>query len=169
MTFYSYLANMVKLLKIIAFFLLCCVLHAEGSIDCEAGKDSCSDCYFKLVSEITKHDMNMFNLQNGFFPPEKSSPVFITVYYRYGNHSDDCNVADTDSNITEKVWFWSNTIFYMLQPVHVLQYTSLFFADTATFYTSEICLMLDPDCYDAGDEHMKLLTQRVSCPIIIPL
>lgn len=150
---------------VIIAILLCSILQhcTEGAIKCTPGKDSCKDCYSKLIYQITDHDENMFNLQKSFFPPDKFTPVFITVYYHYGNHSEVCSISAAENNTAAKVWFWSSSIFYLIQPLHVLQFTSLFFSDTAKFYTSEVCFILDPDCYNASVEHMRLLTQRVSC------
>ena len=145
-----------------------CALQAEEDIKCAPGNETCSECYSMLVSQVTKNDRNVFNLQNGFFPPEASSPLFLTVYYHFGNHSDVCNTTeireslqgDTKNDVT-KVWFWSTTTFYLFQPLHVFQFTSLYFSDFKP-YASEVCIVLDPECYDANDAHIRLLTQRVS-------
>ena len=144
----------------------CALADDIDSSVCIPENNSCAECYSLLVSQVTDRDENLFQLQDTFFPPEKASPLFVTVYYQYGNRSYDC---DLESNNEEgmfdngtKVWFWSSTLFYMLQPLHVFQFTSLLFSDLKS-YSSEVCLILDPECYNATTEHMKLLTQRVSC------
>ena len=129
---------------------------------CMEGKKSCVDCYSLLVSQVTDRDENLFRLQNTFFPPEKAPPLFVTVYYRYGNRSYDCDPNIDAKHNTTQVWFWSTTLFYMFQPIHVFQYTSLLFSDFAHSYSATVCLILDPECHGANKTHMKLLTQRVS-------
>ena len=153
-------------MALLVLFLLLSLfaLHVDGGIECSAGKDSCQDCYAKLVSQITDRDENQFNLQKAFFPPDKSSPVFVTVHYRF---VDSCNSFGTDDDAMQmsndtKVWFWSETIFYLMQPIHVLQFTSLLFSNTDTS-SSEVCFELDPECYGVSDDFLRLLTQRVSC------
>ena len=150
--------------------LLPCGSHADDSVNCSAGKESCSKCYSTLVEQVTKRDQNLFNLQNRFFPPEKASPLFLTVYYHFDTDTDVCDTNDTSGSLYKTkdnntvVWFWSTTSFYLFQPIHVLQYTSLFFSDSES-YASEVCLVLHPDCRDASKKHMRLLTQRVSCKL----
>lgn len=131
-------------------------LHAANeTIECEPGQeDDCSKCYVLLVSQITQHDANLFNLTSAFFPAEKESPVFMTVYYYYSDMPDT----------KKKVWFWSTSTFYLFQSIHVFQFTSLFFSDTS-LQVSKLDLTLPADCIDASDDHMMLLTQRVSCMI----
>lgn len=156
----------VHFLCFFVFFLLPCELYADDSIACPPGKDTCRDCYSKLVDQITGRDENLFSLQSQFFPPETTSPFFLTVYYYFGDDPSTCEalVAGNETAVDDDdytVWFWSTTSFYLIQPIHVFQYTSLFFSDT-TSYASEVCLVLDPECSDAEDRYMKLLTQRVS-------
>ena len=132
---------------------------------CMPESKSCAECYSALVSQVINRDENLFDLQNAFFPPQNASPLFVTVYYQYGNRSYHCDLkskgkGEVPESSTE-VWFWSRTLFYMFQPIHVFQYTSLLFSDLK-YYSSEICLVLDPECYNADREHMRLLTQRVS-------
>lgn len=153
-------------LLIVFVLLLPCGLRADDSVNCSAGKDSCNECYSKLVEQVTKHDQNLFNLQNRFFPPEKASPLFLTVYYHYDVDTTVCDTNDSTQLSKSKdndtiVWFWSTTTFYLFQPFHVFHYTSLFFSDSGS-YASEVCLTLHPDCRDASEKHMRLLTQRVS-------
>jgi hypothetical protein len=64
-----------------------------------------------------------------------------------------------DSNMT--VWFWSESEFYFIQPLEIFLYTSLFFANQPSRQSS-LTLELSPDCLDAQELHMRVLTQRVS-------
>ena len=136
---------------IYALFLLFPSFQPAISVDhCEEinGSD-CSTCFLLLVSEAIEGNENQFNIQNTFFPPEKSSPSFVTVHYRF-----------SDSNNTQ-VWFWSAAFFYMLHPLHVFQFTSLFFSDI-NLHSSEVFLTLPLNCSEARNDYFRLLTQRVS-------
>lgn len=47
---------------------------------CDPGEeDDCSRCYDVLVNQLIINDRNRYNMQNAFFPPDKSSPVFVTL------------------------------------------------------------------------------------------
>ena len=154
------LAVMKELYSLVVLLALFSSLLADDKV-CIPENKSCAACYSALVSQVTDQDENLFNLQNTFFPPEKASPLFVTVYYQYGNRSYNCSNNAKDNST--QVWFWSNTLFYMFQPIHVFQYTSILFSDLKKFYSSGVCLMLDPECANASTKHMRLLTQRVSC------
>jgi hypothetical protein len=64
-------------------------------------------------------------------------------------------------DFTNNTWFWSKSMFYLFQPLHVFQFTSLFFSDTELQWET-LNLTLPTECANADDSHMKLLTQRVS-------
>ena len=131
------------------------------NITCLPERETCAECYSALVLQVTGRDENMFHLQKAFFPPDTASPLFVTVYYQYGDRSYNCSNSTAEDDSTQ-VWFWSSTLFHMFQPIHVFQFTSLLFSDWED-HSSEVCVMLDPECIDAEREHMRLLTQRVSC------
>ena len=128
-------------------------LYSNDMVKCESGEEGdCSKCYKVLASNVVHNDRNMFRIQNTFFPPEEESPVFVIVTYEYKDNS----------SITEsEIWFWSTSTFYIFQPLHVFQFTSLFFSDTQ-LVTSKVKLTLPLECFNADEEHKTLLTQRVS-------
>ena len=113
---------------------------------------NCS-CFAYLVEQVRENDKNLFEVQNVFLPPNATPPVFVVVTYRFQD-------AQGEENATE-VWFWSTSVFYIWQPLHVFQFTSLFFSDTKLQY-SEAHLTLPLVCVNANNSHKKLLTQRVS-------
>ena len=121
---------------------------------CEAEFKSCSQCYAALVKHVLTNDTNQFNIQNTFFPPDKASPAFVTIFYDY--YKDD----ETSPNTTE-IWYWSTSTFYIYHPLTVFQFTSLLFSDIGK-QISELTLKLDLACMDASLEFKRLLTQRVS-------
>ncbi len=124
---------------------------------CSPGEeDDCSKCYSLLVENITDDDKNIFNLTFSFFPPNTSSPAFVTVIYHYkDDFGNEIDINDT------QIWFWSTSTFNLLHPLHVFQFTSLFFSDLGS-ESSEVHLTLHQNCRNTSEDHMMLLTQRVS-------
>ena len=110
---------------------------------------SCTSSFHFLEASLLSHPQNRYNLTETFFPPRDANPVIVEVNYKFGN-----------SNVT-KVFFWSESAFYFIQPLEIFLYTSLFFANQP-YRKSDINLELSTDCLDAGELHMKILTQRVS-------
>ena len=127
----------------------------EFEVTCGADEaNSCSKCYAALVKHVLTDDMNQFNIQNTFFPPDKASPAFVTISYEYYKDNETSPTATT-------IWFWSTSTFYIYHPLPVFQFSSLLFSDINK-QTSELTLKLDLACMDARTEFMRLLTQRVS-------
>lgn len=130
----------------------------NDSVLCEPGEEGdCSKCYVVLAEQVTKHDRNFFEIQKAFFPPDTRSPVFVIVTYTYYYEGENSTLV-TDAT---EIWFWSTSTFYLYQPLHVFQFTSLFFSDTQ-LEISEVRLTLPMECYNASEDHKQLLTQRVS-------
>ena len=147
---------MTVTLVCIASIVLLLVFPAESSLSCEPGEeDDCSNCYKVLVSQVIDNDENQFRIQNTFFPPNKSAPVFVTVYYHYKDAFKGSLSKEAE------VWFWSTSTFYLYHPLHVFQFTSLFFSDM-NLLSSTVNLTLNSTCKDAHLDHKRLLTQRVS-------
>ena len=145
-------------------FLICALLFSgqiviadeDPLIGCDQG-DSCSLCYKLLVDEVLSRDTNVYNLQQAFFSPYGSVPVFVTVRYFYLNESTNL-VINTDAPV---VFFWSSAVYFFFHPVNIFQFTSLLFSDPA-LQTETLNLTLDASCRDSPNEHLTLLTQRVS-------
>ena len=147
------------MIALLVLLLQDCSAQSNRTIDytCDDEKDSCTSCFNKLAHELLGSNQNQFELQRVFFPPDESTPVFVVVHYHYSNGS----LSEVDDKMEPQVWFWSASTYYVLfNPLDVHQYTSLFFGDPG-FRSSEISLTLPGDCYNASDEMMMLLTQRV--------
>lgn len=110
---------------------------------------ACTSSFHLLEADLLSHPQNRFRLTTVFFPPRNANPVIVRVTYKY-----------KDSNVTD-VWFWSESEFYLIQPLEIFLYTSLFFANQP-YRSSLITLELSTDCLQAEPLHMKVLTQRVS-------
>ncbi len=132
----------------------------QPSPQCDPDQENdCSTCYDLLANELIVSDKNRFNLQQAFFPPNNSNPVFVTVSYYFTRNPNGSTNYSADS--PKKIWFWTESTFYLFQPVSSLQFTSLLFSDT-TLKTSEVYLYLQPSCNGSSTDMMRLLTQRVS-------
>ena len=119
-------------------------------------KSNCSNSFSILEESLLSLESNRFNLLKTFYPPRGALPVFLTVTYTF---DDSENQFGNRGN--KSVWYWSESEIYFIQPLEVLQFTSLFHSN---FYyrTNELDLVLNEDCYGTGTEFMEILTQRVS-------
>ena len=134
--------------------------NSTPSSKCDPGYEQCSLCYNVLANELIVSDRNRFNLQNAFFPPESTNPVFVTVRYRFIRNSTGQTNFSADGPV--QLWFWTESTFYLFQPIESLQFTSLLFADTILSGTNTLDLYLQPECKESSTRMMRLLTQRVS-------
>ena len=136
---------------------------ASSLVPLKCVNDSCSECYSTLVRELLQDERNYLTLQNAFFPPTSTTPVFVTVSYQYGNDTS-CRY-DGDNNYP-CTYFWSSDVYFFFHPVRVIQFTSLLFSDPSLQYDS-IVLFLPEECRSAKNSSMILLTQRVSQSTIL--
>ena len=108
----------------------------------------------KIFVIFLMNDTNLYNTQNTFFPPNQSSPAFVTVSYEYYQDNEML------TNETE-IWYWSISTFYIYNPLPIFQFSSLLFSDISKL-TSEVTFKLDLSCRNASTKYKRLLTQRVS-------
>lgn len=121
---------------------------------CQANEDGCQDCYISLVKSLLGNDGNVFNLSRAFLPPIIDPPDSVIVNYRFVN--DTMDEIDT--------WFWATSGVYFLHPMPVFPFISLLFGKYRPVYEQVTTVTLNAtECYGVSDEHMILLTQRVSC------
>ena len=134
----------------IVMFVLACFQYRVAAGCKVAGSDgeSCHQCYQMLESYLLNTSDNKYQLRRVFYPLEVAAPVFVTVTYQY-----------IDTNTT-KLWFWSEGIFYFLQPIEVFQFTSLFFGNPS-WRSSKLNITLPSECETASNEFMMELTQMV--------
>ena len=114
-----------------------------------AADTPCSSSFHLLEADLLSRPQNRFLLSTKFFHPRDANPVIVRVDYVY-----------EDSNDTN-VWFWSESEFYFIQPLEIFLYTSLFFANQP-YRQSTLTLELSPDCLNAEEQYMEILTHRVS-------
>ena len=114
MALLQYLLRVLLLL-----FLLPAVSCVANSYEvCTPEEIANCSCVAYLVEQVRENDKNLFEVQNVFLPPNAAPPVFVVVTYHFQD-------PGSEENETE-VWFWSTSIFYIWQPLHVFQFTSLF-------------------------------------------
>ena len=135
----------------IIFLLLCrCSAQKTEKIGDICGNETtCATCFRRLVNSAITPEQNQFEMQEAFFPPEVANPVYVVVHYSF---------IGREENVT---WYWSQSQYYAsFHPLPVYQLTSLFFGDFK-FHTEELSLTLESDCFEAPEQYMRLLTQRV--------
>ena len=121
--------------------------------ECSPEKKGCRDCYHQLVVSLLGNNENVFNLSMAFLPPNANPAHSLTVKYRFYN-----------STVNEiHTWFWANSAANYLFPMIILQFLSCFFSKPKPLYHRAVYLTLDATyCLGVSNEHMELLTQRVS-------
>ena len=110
---------------------------------------TCVNSFSFLEDDLLSREENRYNLLQAYYPPRGALPVFVTVTYSF------------DEFQNQSVWYWSESEFYLIQPMEVLVFTSLFHSNFA-YRQRSVELTLSPDCVEAGAEFMETLTQRVN-------
>lgn len=127
---------------------------------CASEESSCARSFHLLERSLLQCADNRYNLLRAFYPPRASHPVVVEINYTFSNSSNNTNnISNTDSNDT-RIWFWTESTFYLVQPLEVFQFSSLFFSNTPNRRTSA-SLQLPTDCSIAGDDFFQLLTKKV--------
>ena len=132
----------------------------ENAFGCEPGEVNCSTCYNVLVNELFISDRNLYNLQRAFFPPDTANPVFVHVTYYFTRNMSGDGTTNYSLPSPSMNWIWTESSFYLFQPIESLQFTSLLFTDPSQRERS-ISLCLQPSGLGADLNMLKLLTQRV--------
>ena len=80
---------------------------------CDDEDYSCTSCFNKIAHELLSSSNNQLELQRVFFPPDKSTPIFVIVRYHYSKKSFDY-AGDMALEMEPEVWFWSAYTYYIL-------------------------------------------------------
>ena len=160
------------------------------TVTTKTNQRNCSNSFSVLEESLLSHEDNRFNLLKTFYPPRGAHPVFLTVTYRFskfGKQFDEGGEQGSPENSVfgdgsggefggdvfddseirsgmygnESVWYWSASEVYLVQPLDVLQFTSLFHSNLQ-YRTSEVELELDRECLGTKRDYLEILTQRVS-------
>ena len=121
---------------------------------------NCATCYQTFANALVDTGDNKYRLSRAFFPTMNAAAVHVKVTYR------------SDSNTTDpKTYFWIMGGFYLIQPLNVFLYRSLFFSPPS-YRQGTVTVILPDECF--GDttesngttteleEFFEYATQRVS-------
>jgi hypothetical protein len=128
------------------------VLLSSAQLYVAQETDSCSTNFFLLERSLLDSTDNRFNLQKVFYPPRDARPVLVKVDYTFLEGLD---------NESTQIWFWSESEYYLIQPLEIFLFTSLLFSNFP-YRRADVSIQLSPDCSQSSDEHLQLLTTRVS-------
>ena len=123
--------------------------------DCSSDNfNNCATCYQTLANAIVDTADNKYEISRAFFPAENVASVHVKVTYR--------SESNQNSQIT---YFWVMGGFYVIQPLNVFIYRSLFFSPP-TYRQESVTVMLPDQCFEdlakSNDEKfLKFATQRV--------
>ena len=126
---------------------LCQEAQGEGS---RSSNESCSGNFHVMEQSLLQSTDNRFRLLGAFYPLSRARPVLVKVEYTFDgldNHS--------------LIWFWTESHFYLIQPLEIFQFTSLLFSNLP-YRQGNVTLQLDADCNSAPPIFFQLLTARVS-------
>ena len=118
---------------------------------------NCSSNYTVLENALLGTSDNLFRMSTTFFNPEYINPVYVDVFYHFG---------DTNTSARYK---WSASSLYLIVPPSALQHLSLFFSYFEKGSTAKLNLQLPVDCIELKNvtdftkqNFLFVLTQRVS-------
>ena len=112
--------------------------------------DSCSSSFYVMEQSLLESSDNRLNLLRAFYPPREAHPVMVRVNYTFDTVED-----------YSQMWFWSESEFYLIQPLEIFQFSSLLFSNMP-YRQKEVTLVLSINCSSAPPEYLQLLTTRVS-------
>ena len=117
-------------------------------------EENCSDSFYHLEISLLSRTQNRFELLKSFFPSKGSHPVFVEVNYTFVRRNDS-------SFVESKLWYWSQSEFYFVQPLEIFQFTSLLFSNFG-YRKGSLLIKLDAECARADHEKLELLTRKVT-------
>lgn len=116
--------------------------------DCFTDGENCDTCYQTLAISLINSGDNKYILSQAFFPTDSALPIQVDVVYTDGE------------NMTEE-YYWLKEGFYVIQPVELFFYRSLFFS-RPQWRKESITLQLPRICFEAVESDLlERLTQRV--------
>ena len=125
--------------------------------------NNCATCYQTLANALINTGDNKYLLSETFFPIDGAPPVQVEVTY----------VSKTSNLTNAKKWYWLMGGYYLIQPLELLLYRSLFFS-TPKWRERSVTLLLPEECFHTyedeldfnessadNDKFFRILTQRV--------
>lgn len=118
-------------------------------------QELCNKSFAELEQNLLSNTLNRFNLLRTFYPARRSHPVFVQVNYTYIYGVNGTLVPNA-----HELWYWTMSEFYLIQPLEVFQFTSLFFANRPS-REGRLVVQLHSECMGAEASLLETLTQRV--------
>ena len=118
--------------------------------------NNCATCYQTLANALINSEDNKYRLSETFFPIASVQPVQVRVTY----------ILNTSNQTTlTREWYWLVGGFYLIQPLELFLYRSLFFS-SPKWRQGAVTLVLPEQCFETYDDlraerHFRFLTQRV--------
>ena len=112
--------------------------------------------FYELERNLLQDPGNRYRLLKAFYPPRQAHPVVVKVKYDF---SEEQEQVDGSAN-KSLVWYWSESGFYLIQPLEVFQCTSLLFSNLQ-YRSRELQIHLPSNCSFASQEQLEMLTLRV--------
>ena len=100
---------------------------------------NCTGTYEELVASVRSRRINMDNLTDGFYPPNRQTTTVADVYY----YVYDSHPGNTSTEIKYKFRWSSSSILNLIRP-DLLRDASLFLYPHSE--VAEIHLMINPFC-----------------------
>ncbi len=137
-------------------FLFACSVHFTAAT-------SCSNDFYILESSLLQSSKNRFGLLKTFYPAREAHPVIVKAIYSFTARQEarELENATAAGNVSSRVWFWSESGFYLIQPLEVFQCTSLLFSNLL-YRSGTVEIELPHNCSNSSQELLELLTVRVS-------
>ena len=121
--------------------------------------DNCNTCYQTFANALLNTGDNKYKLSRVFFPIDNVPPVQVEITY------------NSTSNTTEpRIWYWLKGAFFIIQPLELFEFRSLFFS-VPSWYKESITLALPDNCFSDNNKtnnnklFFQYATQRVRCMI----
>ena len=134
----------------------------DDELDNNKSYNNCATCYQTLANALINTGDNKYRLSETFFPIASVQPVQVKVGY-----------VNRASNQTIREWYWLVGGFYLIQPLELFLYRSLFFS-SPKWRQGGVILVLPEQCFDTYDDlraerHFRVLTQRVRSYSVLSL
>ena len=147
-TFYSFAASMCHHSTLRLWPSLLLLICSSCALTPANSQDPCSYDFAYLEGALLSGTENRYKLSKTFFPPRDAHPVFVTVNYTFHNSN-----AST-------LWYWSESEFYLIQPLEIFLFSSLFLSNFP-YRQASITVAMRSRCSGVSDDLMEMLTQRV--------
>ena len=138
------------------------VIAAFATIACgQSEYEDCANNYSVFERAVLQTGNNLYKLTTTFYPPDKNSPLYVSVTYKFMNTS-------TSKILNTTNYRWSSASLYLTIHPHTIRYLSLFFCYIENDRIVDLELELPEECenlahisYSNASNFLFVITQRV--------